>query len=363
MRNNEIQSGVQFPVDHARNSILDVALANEFGLRGVVPVSNGCILAGQLEYLEAFEAVLVVGIADQWIHFFVIQGLVVGALAVAHHDNQLAVQLLQGQIRSIRSVQDLETVVKQGLRLVVGNNHFLNGCKKTLLVVLAFPNDTRRDKVQSTRRQRERTSVVQTTLILFVIRRLVPILRGLGIVLQGGVERVSGVGKLGRQAGTVLGKAVAVGRVSGAAWVLYHQRVAVSPARLHVVVKFRCVAGVSRGGVAGVVVHKARHDNALVQTGSGVLGLANAVGIADTVHTAVAVVVLAVKVIGKRTLKEVHGHGWWVESVSDWTFVVVVCVVHVAQSTGNVATDNIVGVVAQIRVEPRGEIRIGQTES
>ena len=363
MRNNEIQSGIQFPVDHARNAVLDVALADELGLRGIVPVSNGCILAGQLENLEAFKAVFVVGIADQRIHFFVIQGLVVRALAVAHHDNQLAVQLLHGQIWSIRSVQDLETVVKQGLGLVVRDNYLFNRCKKTLLVVFAFPNHTRRDEVYCARCQGERTCIVQTALVLFVVRRLKPVQRYFRIVLKGRVKRVAGVGKLGSQTGTVLREAVAVGRVSGAAWVLYHQRVAVSPARLHVVVKFRCVAGVARGGVAGIVVHKARHDNTLVQAGCGVLGLAHAVGIADTVHTAVPVVVLAVKVIGKGTLEEVHGHGRWVEPVSNWTFVVVVRIVHVAQSTGDVATDNIVGVVAQIRVKPRREIRIGQTES
>ena len=61
-------------------------------------------------------------------------------------------------------------------------------------------------------------------------------------------------------------------------------------------------------------------------------------------------------------MEKVHRHGRWVKTVSDWTFVVVVCVVNITQTAGNVATDDVVRVVAQVWVKPRGEIRIRQPE-
>ena len=160
-----------------------------------------------------------------------------------------------------------------------------------------------------------------------------------------------------------MGKAVTVARTARSTWGLYHQWVTVLPARLHVVVEFRSVVGVARKRRRGVVVvHEARHDDALIDARHGILRNAVALVVTHTVNAAVAVVVTSVKVVREWTLEEVKTNCWGVHSVSNRTFVVDVRIVDVTQTARNVTTNDVVEVVAQIRIKPRREVGVRQAE-
>ena len=90
--------------------------------------------------------------------------------------------------------------------------------------------------------------------------------------------------------------------------------------------------------------------------------MAVAVVVANTVNTAIAVIVQAVKVVRKWTLEEVKAYCRGVQSVAQGAFVVQIRVVAIAQTAGDVTANDIVQVVTQVWVKPRREIRVGQTE-
>ena len=165
MRNQKLQIWIQIPVDQTRYAVLDVTLCHQTCLVGVVAVTYRSIGVGHLEDLEAFKLEGVVRKWNQRIYLLVVQVLVVLAFAVAQHDHQLTVQFLNLHIRSIGTVQDLETVIEQVLGLIVRNQNLLYRREKIRLVVVTLPNHTRGDKVQGAWSQGEGTCVVQTALV------------------------------------------------------------------------------------------------------------------------------------------------------------------------------------------------------
>ena len=61
-------------------------------------------------------------------------------------------------------------------------------------------------------------------------------------------------------------------------------------------------------------------------------------------------------------MEKVKAHGWWESSIAKGALVVCITVVAIAQSSGDVATNDVVQVITQIRIEPGTEEGIGQTE-
>ncbi len=368
----QADDGVKGVVDDLVDAILDVTLCDEPGAVGVVQFIRPD--RGVLDLIEvvAFKDVTAgrgvqqrpIGAqgGNAWIEDLVSFLVVVGErVVVGQHQNELLVELLNGDVRCIGARYNLEAVVKQGLRLVVGDAEQLHR-SEGVTGIGTCPDHAHRDVVVVARFERKGSSRLQKEAVACGVARglLCPRfhlladrapLVGIGVA---GVHVVRGDGEVG--AGT-FGNAIAtVGHA-----------LSVLPVTAHVVVVVHTLAGLAIDAAGPVVIEEFAHAVALVVYDAVTVsdadsGVWNAQRVNGVGKYAGEWIVHAIGVL-IRSFKEVDAHGGRVLAVADGVargLVKSVAVVAVSQPALHVAPHVVVHVPAEVAVHPLREVGVGQ---
>ena len=372
LRHRLLHHRIEAVVDDHVDVVVDVHLGDEAGAVGVLELVGADGLVEDLVQLVALEDVAP-GRGVEWgavcaeargagIKDAVALLEVVGErVVVGQHQDDLLVQLLDRDVRSVGTGDDLEAVVEQGLGLVVGNAEKLHR-GEGVAGVSAGVDHAHRDVVVVARFQRERSGGLQEET---VARRVAGGLLGPRLDLLTDGAPLEGVGVAGVH---VVGGDVEVGAGGlGDAVSAIGHALSVLPEAAHVVVVVHALARLAVDAAGPVVVEELAHAVALVvhhpiAVADADAAVGNAEGVDGVREDGGERVVHPVRVL-IGTLEEVDAHRRRLLAVADGVarrLVEGVAIVAVAESALDVAADVVVDVASEVAVHPLGEVGVGQ---
>jgi hypothetical protein len=282
-------------------------------------------------------------------------------IVVRQVQDELVLELLDGHVRSIRTGDDFEAVVKKGLGLVVREPKQLDTFEG-FTACRPGKHHTYGDVVVVARLQGERTGRLQKQP---VARRIARADLGPRIHRHPAGSPGVGVGVAGEH--VVRGNLEVSARSDREPVAAVGHALAVFPVATHVVVVLLCKRGLAVDAVVPIVVDELPHPVALVVSNPIAVADADA-GIRDAqrVHSVREYggqrVIEAIFVL-VGSLEEVHAHGRRVFAVTDRVargVVERVAVVGIAESATHVAAHVVVHVAPEVRIHPLGEVGFSQ---
>ena len=372
LRHRLLHDGVEAVVDDHVDAIVHVALGDEAGAVGVLQFVRTDRGVEHLIELVALEDVAAVEGVQQGAVGAEARGprieddvpfleVVRERVVVGQHEDDLLVEFLDRDVRSVGTGDDLEAVVKQGLGLVVGDAEEFHG-GEGVTGLGARPHHAHGDVVVVARLEREGSGGLEEQAVARrvaggLFRPRLDLLADRAPLVGVGVARVH-----------VVGGDVEVGAGGGGDAVsAVGHALSVLPEAAHVVVVVHALAGLAIDAARPVVVKELAHAIALVVDHSVTVSDADAaVGDAEGVDGvgedfgewivhAIAVLV--------RSLEEVDAHGRWLLAVADGVtrrLVEGVAVVAVAEAPLDVTPDVVVDVSTEVAVHPLGKEGVRQ---
>ena len=384
---------VPFIINKVGHTVLDIALENQAGLGVVGEFIGTDFTVGELIHFVAFETIVAVGgsglhgiirtiLGNFGIEFNIAFLVVVGDGGVGQIDDEALVELTDGEVGGVRTVDDLEAVVEQSLALIVGDAEELHRGPGAAGSGTG-PRHTEGDVVNSTRFQGEGTCGLHETTVVRLVAHLLfsPVLVTSVIAIVGGhttstpVARVS-IAREHEVAGRTHGTFDA--RI-GVAAVLH--LVTIAPVTTEEEVSLLSVSRVAGGVGSVVVIEETAHTETFViddfvsevhtvdglvaklRGAEGIVGDADGIargGVDNGAHADCEVILGVVEVIGIHVgaLEEVNTDRRGLVAVGFRFTATVdgVTVVTEAETAGDVATDEVVPAIAEVDIGPGAEV-------